>query len=81
MSTTLVIITFIAGNAFGPVVTVSEMKNTPICLSLVTSSSLKIQKMAATNISGRAVITQDGPDTVVSTPSGREMVRLSCLKE
>lgn len=80
MNAALVIVTFIAGNAWGPQVTTMDMPGLNACNVAKASVAAQIVRTAKSNITGgEAAVGVDGPDTVVTGPSGREMARLSCL--
>lgn len=80
MNAALVVVTFLAGNAWGPQVTTMDMPGLDTCNAARASVAAQIARTARTNITGgEASVGMDDLYTVVTGPSGREMARLSCL--
>ena len=80
MNATLIVITFLAGNAMGPQVAMSDMPGLDACRVARTSVAAQIARIAKTNITGgEAAVGSEDLDTVVTGPSGRDMARVSCL--
>jgi hypothetical protein len=79
MNTILVVITYLAGSAWGPVVSMVDTPSVDACKSTRSAVATGIAKAAKSNISGGAVtVDVDDDDIVVTTAAGREVARLSC---
>ena len=76
---TLIVLTFLAGNAWGPQVQVTPMPNAQACEAARSATSSSLVKMSKSNMTGGgATEDKDGDEIVVVGPSGREIARLIC---
>lgn len=80
MTSILVVITFLAGSTWGPIITMTPTINAESCEALKFGISKQIASNAKSNVNGGASIIKSGDDlTVVAGAQGtREMARLSC---
>ena len=81
MTSILVVITFLAGAAWGPFVTMTPTAGAEACAGLRDAVARQIVNAAKTNVMGGASMAKDGDDVVVLAggQGTREMARLSCL--
>lgn len=76
---TLIVLTFLAGNAWGPQVQVTPMPTAQACEAARSATSSSLVKMSKTNMTGGgATEEKDGEEIVLVAPSGREIARLIC---
>lgn len=76
---TLIVLTFLAGNAWGPQIEMSPMPTAQACESARGAAAAGMVKMSKSNMTGGgAVEDKDGDEIVVTGPSGREIARLIC---
>lgn len=80
MNSILVVITFLARSARGPVVTMTPTASAEACAGLRETVAQQIVSMAKTNVVGGAVASKSGDEIVVLAggQGTREMARLSC---
>ena len=80
MTSILVVVTFLAGAAWGPVVTMTPVASVGACAALRDAVAQQIASAAKTNVVGGAGVSRDGDDVAVTAggQGAREMARLSC---
>lgn len=80
MTTILVVVTFMAGTAWGPTVTMTPASSMEACGALRWEVARQIANTARTNVTGGASVSKDGEELMVvaGTTGTREMARLSC---
>lgn len=75
----LVIVTYMAGSSWSPLVTTEQVPNAGACQVLRAEVARAIVKTAASNVTGGAEISKDGDDVVIiARTSARQVARLSC---
>lgn len=74
----LVVVTYLAGNAWGPTAQVTHMPSAEICAAMRTSTADDIYKASATNLTGGGVLREDNGALVIQGVSGRVVARVSC---
>jgi len=80
MASILVVVTFLAGSTWGPVITMTPTVNAESCGALKWEIARQITNTARTNVQGGASISKQDDDLLVVAGSQgtREMARLSC---
>lgn len=80
MTSILIVVTFIAGSTWGPVVTMTPTAGEKACSALSEAVARQIANAAKTNVAGGAGVSRDREDLVVvaGAQGTREMARLSC---
>lgn len=75
----LVIVTYMAGSSWSPLVTTEQVPNAGACQALQAEVARAIVKTAASNVTGGAEISKEGDDVVIiARTSARQVARLSC---
>lgn len=80
MTSTLVIVAYLARSSWGPQIALHEVDGLEACKAMRASIGQQIIKTAKSNSTGGEITAgEDGEDLVVQAASGREIARLSCL--
>lgn len=76
----LVVVTYLAGTAWGPSTSLSPLPSSLECVRARSSVADSIQKVARSNSTAAVEVVADGDDVVVRVGvTGREAARLSCV--
>lgn len=80
MASILVVVTFLAGSTWGPIITTTPTVNAESCDALKLEVAQQIANAARANVLGGASISKDSDDLIVTArgQGTREMARLSC---
>ena len=79
MASILVVVTFLAGSTWGPIITMTPTVSTESCGALRLEVARQIASTAKTNVQGGTLITTQEDDLMVVVGTGsREMARLTC---
>lgn len=79
MGSILVVVTFLAGSTWGPVITMTPTSSAESCGALKLEMAKQIADAAKTNVQGGTFINKQNDDLMVVVGTGsREMARLTC---